>query len=85
MASNFNTTPNKRTQALNAQGQMERMVDTVDNRSSVGQGQEQKPVQVIHQSHSAKEDSGTGSGVLASATAAVASTLQSAREAVSGK
>ena len=56
----------------------------MDYRSLAGQGQEQRSVQVIHQPHSS-ENSTTSGGVLAGAAAAVATTLQSAKDAVSGK
>ncbi|GMY11822.1 hypothetical protein FCV25MIE_07061 [Fagus crenata] len=67
-----------------AQSATEKRVDTVDYRSLAGQGQEQRSVQVIHQPHSS-ENSTTSGGVLAGAAAAVATTLQSAKDAVSGK
>ncbi|KAK3019071.1 hypothetical protein RJ639_004358 [Escallonia herrerae] len=51
-----------------------------------GQGQEQRPVEVIHEPHSATPDvAGTGGGVLASAAASVSATLHSAKEAISKK
>ena len=70
---------------MNSQDQMERTVNAVDYRSSAGQGQEQKQVQVVHQPHPLAEDSTTSGGVLASAAASVVSTLQSAKEAISRK
>ncbi|XP_061341570.1 uncharacterized protein LOC133287891 [Gastrolobium bilobum] len=70
----------KKNETMNAQSGMERKVETVDYRSSAGQGQEERNVQVIHQPHSA-----TSGGVLTNAAAAVASTLQSAKEAISKK
>ncbi|CAJ1929473.1 unnamed protein product [Sphenostylis stenocarpa] len=57
---------------------MEKKVETVDYRSSAGQGQEERNVQVIHQPHSTN----TSGGVLAGAAAAVASTLQSAQNKI---
>ncbi|KAK9949016.1 hypothetical protein M0R45_004564 [Rubus argutus] len=60
----------------------ETKVNTVDNRSSVGKGQEQRNVQVVHQSHPLLIKNTSG-GVLTGAAAAVASTLQSAKEAIS--
>lgn len=68
---------------MNTQGEsaMEKKVETVDCRSSAGQGQQEKNVQVIHQPHSTK----TSGGVLAGAAAAVATTLQSAKDAISKK
>ena len=65
---------------VNAQNGMEKKVETVDYRSSAGQRQEERNVQVIHQPHSTN----TSGGVLAGA-AAVASTLQSAKDAISKK
>jgi len=67
-------------ESVNAQNSMERKVETVDYRSSAGQGQEERNVQVIHQ-----PQSNTSGGVLAGAAAAVASTLQSAKDAISKK
>ncbi|KZV40587.1 hypothetical protein F511_36052 [Dorcoceras hygrometricum] len=65
---------------------VETKVDTVDIRSSAGQGQETRPVQIVHQLHPpAPADSNSGGGVLASATASIASAIQSAKDAVSGK
>ncbi|KAM7510419.1 hypothetical protein LguiB_009294 [Lonicera macranthoides] len=61
---------------------MARQVETVDHRSSARQAQETKPVQVTHQPHPTNATSG---GVLASAAAAVSTTLDSAKEALSGK
>ncbi|KAM5576657.1 hypothetical protein ABKV19_007484 [Rosa sericea] len=60
----------------------ETKVNTVDNQSSAGQGQEQRNVQVVHQSHPSPI-ANTSGGVLTSAAAAVASTLRSAKEAIS--
>ncbi|KAH7520240.1 hypothetical protein FEM48_Zijuj08G0123200 [Ziziphus jujuba var. spinosa] len=69
----------------NAQGAMEtRVAQTVDHRSSAGQGQEVRDVKVIHQLHPS-EKSTTSGGVLAGAAAAVSSTLESARDAISHK
>ncbi|XP_057481125.1 uncharacterized protein LOC130768139 [Actinidia eriantha] len=73
------------TETMNSQDQRERTVNAVDYRSSVGQGQEQKPVQVVHQPHPLAADATTSSGVLAGAAASVASTFQSAKEAISRK
>uniref|UniRef100_A0A5B6YYJ9 Uncharacterized protein n=1 Tax=Davidia involucrata TaxID=16924 RepID=A0A5B6YYJ9_DAVIN len=67
------------TETTNAQGQTERRVDTVDYRTSAGQPEEQKPVQVVHQL-----DSSTSGGILSGAAAAVATTLEAAKEAISG-
>ncbi|XP_040994621.1 uncharacterized protein LOC121241081 [Juglans microcarpa x Juglans regia] len=71
-------------ESKNSLNAMETRVDTVDYRSSTGQGLEQRNVQVIHQPHSSG-NSTTGGGVLASTAATVASTLQSAKEIYSGK
>ncbi|TKY70613.1 hypothetical protein E2542_SST06904 [Spatholobus suberectus] len=70
----------KKNEIVNAQNSMEKKVATVDYRSSAGQGQEERNVQVIHQPHS-----NTSGGVLAGAAAAVATTLQSAKDAISKK
>ncbi|XP_050240830.1 uncharacterized protein LOC126689649 [Quercus robur] len=60
-------------------------VDTVDYQSLAGGGQEQKNVQVIHQPNSSG-NSTTSGGVLAdAAAAALETTLQSARDAISRK
>jgi len=67
-------------EALNVRSSIEKKVETVDHRSSAGQGQEERNVQVIHQPHSK-----TSGGVLTGAAAAVASTLQSAKDAISKK
>nr|KYP52439.1 hypothetical protein KK1_025744 [Cajanus cajan] len=67
-------------ETVNAQNHMEKKVETVDHRSSAGQGQEERNVQVIHQPHPK-----TSGGVLSGAAAAVASTLQSAKDAISKK
>ncbi|XP_038902745.1 uncharacterized protein LOC120089373 [Benincasa hispida] len=79
----MNMQANKEVELRNAQGQMEKRVETVDYRSSAGQGLEKRNVQVIHQSHPPAENFATSGGVLAGAAAAVANTLQSAKEAIS--
>ncbi|KAK7382112.1 hypothetical protein VNO80_00817 [Phaseolus coccineus] len=61
---------------------IEKKVESVDYRSSAGQEQEARNVEVTHQPHSTKNTSG---GILAGAAAAVTSTLQSAKDAVSKK
>ncbi|XP_015578301.1 uncharacterized protein LOC8285587 isoform X2 [Ricinus communis] len=71
------------TVTTNAQGDVEKRIETIDYRSSAGQGQEMRNVQVIHQSNPNKEKSNTSGGVLSNAAASVASTLQSAKEAIS--
>ncbi|XP_030967994.1 uncharacterized protein LOC115988564 [Quercus lobata] len=58
-------------------------VDTVDYRSLAGGGQKQKNVQVIHQPNSSG-NSTTSGGVLADAAAALETTLQSTKDAISG-
>lgn len=73
------------TGAVNAQGQVERRVDTVDYRTSAGGAVDQKPVQVIHQQHDSSTDSNTSGGVLANAAASIASTLESAKQALARK
>ncbi|AES94626.1 hypothetical protein MtrunA17_Chr5g0401751 [Medicago truncatula] len=69
-------------EAMNVRSSIEKKVETVDHRSSAGQGQgqEERNVQVIHQPHSK-----TSGGVLTGAAAAMASTLQSAKDAISKK
>ncbi|CAN4079718.1 unnamed protein product [Withania somnifera] len=81
----MNSPASKGTHDVNAQNQMERKVKTVDYQSSVGQGQEQRPVEVIHQPQASTTQSNTSGGVLANAAASVASTLESAKRAISGK
>lgn len=56
----------------------------MDYRSLAGGGQEQKNVQVIHQPNSSG-NSTTSGGVLADAAAALETTLQSAKDAISRK
>ncbi|CAH9089948.1 unnamed protein product [Cuscuta epithymum] len=70
---------------MNSQGQLERKVETVDYQSSAGQGQEKRPVEIIHHhplptTHSNQKTSGA---VLTNAAASVVSTLDSAKEAIS--
>ncbi|KAL2522591.1 ADP-ribosylation factor 2 [Forsythia ovata] len=63
------------TESASAQCLSEKKVDTVDLQSSAGQGQEQKPVQVIHEPHPQPRASNTSGSVLTNAAASVASTL----------
>ncbi|XP_019068096.1 uncharacterized protein [Solanum lycopersicum] len=70
----MNSSTNKDTEDVKG---MERRVESVDYQSSVGQGQEQRPVELIQ--------SNTSGGVLANAAASVASTLESAKRAISRK
>ncbi|PHT56727.1 hypothetical protein CQW23_05213 [Capsicum baccatum] len=83
----MNSSANKGTQDLNAQKQMETRVETLDYQSSVGQGQEQRPVEIIHQQQTqvSTPQSNTSGGVLTNAAASVASTLESAKRAISRK
>ncbi|OIT27072.1 PREDICTED: uncharacterized protein LOC109214460 [Nicotiana attenuata] len=82
----MNSSANKGTQDVNAQNRTERRVESLDYQSSVGQMQEQRPVEVIHQPHiSSTPVSNTSGGVLANAAASVASTLESAKRAISRK
>ncbi|CAA2964782.1 uncharacterized protein LOC111401993 [Olea europaea var. sylvestris] len=78
---------NKGTETATTQCLNEKKVETVDFRSSAGRDQEQKAVQVIHQPHPQPPAaaSNTSGGVLTNAAASVASTLQSSKEAISGK
>lgn len=70
------------TQTVNEQGDKETRVGTVDLRSSPGQTQETRPLEVVHKPHPGPATTG---GVLADAAAAVADTLQSARDVISQK
>ncbi|KAK4841071.1 hypothetical protein QYF36_024932 [Acer negundo] len=77
----MNIQARKETECVNEQGGIERrVVETTDYRSSAGQAQELRTVEVIHQSHP-----NTSGGLLVGAAAAVESTFQSAKEAISGK
>ncbi|KAK0603501.1 hypothetical protein LWI29_005612 [Acer saccharum] len=81
----MNIQARKETESVNEQGGIERrVVETTDYRSSAGQAQELRTVEVIHQSHP-NTNPNTSGGLLAEAAAAVESTLQSAKEAISGK
>ncbi|KAL9340860.1 hypothetical protein Peur_067079 [Populus x canadensis] len=72
------------TEATNTQGVPEKRVETVDYKSSPGQGQEMRRVVVIHQSNH-HDNSTTSGGILAGAAASVASTLEFAKDVISGK
>lgn len=71
------------TKGVNPEGAVEVKVETVDHRSPPGNDQTPKgeKVQVIHEY---QEDGGAGGSVLASASAALARTLHSAKDAISG-
>ncbi|XP_022149538.1 uncharacterized protein LOC111017948 [Momordica charantia] len=72
----------------NGQGQLEKRVNTVEYWTSAGQGQEQRNnVQIVHHVHPQSHPSpyATSGGVLAGAAAAIANTLQSAKDAISRK
>ncbi|XWS29774.1 hypothetical protein CRYUN_Cryun24cG0059400 [Craigia yunnanensis] len=73
----------KESETTNAQGEVERKVETVDYFSSAGKVQERKSVQVIHQHPQSNQK--TSGGVLTGAAVAVASTLESAKDAISRK
>ncbi|CAI9110231.1 OLC1v1010224C1 [Oldenlandia corymbosa var. corymbosa] len=73
------------TEVVNAQGKVERTVNTIDYHSSAGQGIAQKPTQIIHQSEDSGTPSKTSGGVLANAAASIVSTLESAKEALAGR
>ncbi|XP_010244277.1 PREDICTED: uncharacterized protein LOC104588155 [Nelumbo nucifera] len=85
-SNNINTT--KATDVRDAEGNLqERIIETVDYRTSPGQGGQQEQlrrenVQVVHQPHWGG-DSGAGS-MLSGAYAAVVNTIQSAKESISG-
>lgn len=57
-------------------------VETIDQRESAGQGQQQRDIEVIHQSHQSGKPATSGS-VLTGAAVAVVNTLQSAKNAIS--
>ncbi|KAJ4967425.1 hypothetical protein NE237_019274 [Protea cynaroides] len=84
MASNMTTS--QTIEKRNVNGVEETVVETVDYRSYPGQdqGQLRKNVQVIHQVHPQQGDSASGTGVLGTAAAAVANTIQSAKAAITG-
>ncbi|KAL0450390.1 UNVERIFIED_CONTAM: hypothetical protein Slati_1595400 [Sesamum latifolium] len=67
------------------QMQCVKKVETVQIHSSPGQDQEQiQPVEIVHQPHSQPAAaSNTSGGTLSNAAASVASTLESAKEAIS--
>ncbi|CAK7337733.1 unnamed protein product [Dovyalis caffra] len=68
----------------NTRGVVEKKVETVDYQSSPGKGQEIRRVEVIHQ-FNPNDNSITSGGILVSAAASVASTLESTKDAISGK
>ncbi|XVE87064.1 hypothetical protein DITRI_Ditri18aG0086200 [Diplodiscus trichospermus] len=71
----------KESATTNEQGEVERKVETLNYSSSAGKGQETKTVQVIHQHPPSNQK--TSGGVLTGAAAAVASALESAKDAIS--
>ncbi|KAJ8770781.1 hypothetical protein K2173_021428 [Erythroxylum novogranatense] len=79
----MNAQARKETTSVNAQGEVEKRVETIDYSSSAGKLEEVRNVEVIHQPH--QPNSNTRGGVLANAAASVASSLQSAKEAISRK
>ncbi|KAJ0096391.1 hypothetical protein Patl1_28619 [Pistacia atlantica] len=78
----MNSETRREVETTNPQGVVERRVETINYESSAGQGQQVKSVDVVHQPHPQKSPNTSG-GVLAGAAAAVESTLQSAKEAIS--
>ncbi|KAL0377672.1 UNVERIFIED_CONTAM: hypothetical protein Sradi_3072700 [Sesamum radiatum] len=82
----MNASADKSTDVTASGDQMQcvRNVETVQIYSSPGQGQEQiQPVQIVHQPHSQlATPSNTSGGILSNAAASVATTLQSAKEAI---
>lgn len=68
---------------------MEKRVETVDCQSTpAGQGQTERrrDVEVVHQYHPSEADSGSGAcGMVADAAASMASSIGSAKDAISGK
>ncbi|CAN1191930.1 hypothetical protein LINPERHAP2_LOCUS41282 [Linum perenne] len=75
----------KGTERVNEEGEIETKVETVDHRSSAGEGVAgREKVGVVHLRRDNK-DSSSGGGVLAGAAAAVSNTFKSAKEAIMGK
>ncbi|OMP01925.1 hypothetical protein COLO4_11479 [Corchorus olitorius] len=73
----------KGSETTNEQGAVEKKVETVQYFSSAGKPQETKSVQVIHQIPQSNQK--TSGSVLTGAAAAVVSTLESAKDAISRK
>lgn len=64
----------------------ETRVETVDFQSQAGQGGAKKePVQVVHQHHPSSATGGSTGGVVSSAASAVARSIESAKEMLTGK
>ncbi|XP_021735016.1 uncharacterized protein LOC110701696 [Chenopodium quinoa] len=61
-----------------------KLVETVDLSQSAGQGEQQRFIEVIHQLHQPEKPATRSGSVLSGAGSAVANTLQSAKEAISG-
>ncbi|CAN0922369.1 Probable carbohydrate esterase At4g34215 [Linum grandiflorum] len=81
------TTSSQGEERLNEEGAIETKVETVDHRSSAGEGEPgTQKVGVVHlrRNDKNKESSGVG-GVLAGTAAAVSNTFKSAKEAIMGK
>ncbi|MED6185517.1 hypothetical protein PIB30_057895 [Stylosanthes scabra] len=83
----------KKNETMNTQASAtQTRVETVEYRSSAGQPQEQRKVEVVHQHHpntntntntKTQTKTKTSGGILTDAAAAVSSTLQSAKDALS--
>lgn len=68
---------------------MEKRVETVAYQSTPagpGQTERRRDVDVVHQYHPSEADSGSGAGgIMAGAAASMASSIRSAKDAISGK
>ncbi|KAG6786485.1 hypothetical protein NC651_006093 [Populus alba x Populus x berolinensis] len=72
------------TERINEEGEAETKVETVDHRTSAGQGEPtDEKVGVVHLKRNTR-DSGSGGGILSSAAAAVTNTFKSAKDAIMG-
>ncbi|KAG5251238.1 hypothetical protein IMY05_002G0108400 [Salix suchowensis] len=72
------------TERINEEGEAETKVETVDHRTSAGQGEPtDEKVGVVHLTRN-KRGSGSGGGFLSSAAAAVTNTFKSAKDAIMG-
>ncbi|TYH00462.1 hypothetical protein ES288_A10G278800v1 [Gossypium darwinii] len=77
----MNIQSRKEFETTNAQGDVERKVETMDYSSSAGKGPEMKAVQVAHQHPPTNQK--TSGGVLTGAAAAATLALESAKDAIS--
>ncbi|QDP16888.2 hypothetical protein Tsubulata_009121 [Turnera subulata] len=74
----------RETEELNDKHIVEKRVETIEHRSSPGQPQEVRRVEVVHQPQPSKNANTTGK-LLENAAASVVSTLDSAKQVLSGK